>query len=546
MSVTVADAMVIGGLAHCRVVAGAEGMEREIEYVTVMEVPDVIDWLNGKDFLLTSLYAIKDDMQAQAELVKQLVDKGCAALAIKTHRFFNEIPECILEAANLLKFPIIEIDKDVRYIDIITPLTGLILDKQTFEQAHIEDFFHVLTEMAMEGQESTAIIGMVEKFIHNLVTLESDVPVIQENNRWNSAVAPLTASQRTALLKSKRSLGMTRELDQVVLPCIVAPIILNGELEGYLTCWQTVRTFTQMDLAVLERVIPLLALQILEIKTRIEVEQKYKNDFMSGILLGNIPSGEEIIEKSRLYHWDLTLDYVVSLFDTDHFARLIENQLRDEVSIQGFKQRWLRNVERLAKAEFQRAIVILWNDKFVVLCPYDSREDTAKVIDRVKVMIEGIQKKLLREIPGVTFTVGISRPYPGVSGLREGYAEATKAIQLGRPVYGRNTCIYFGELGVYRFLSQVKDDVDLKSFYDETVGQLLAYDLTHDTHLTESLVAYFNKNFNVVDAAKDLFVHPNTLKYRLQRIEEITGCYLHEAEGRLKLHLGLKIRKILD
>ncbi|WP_241715723.1 PucR family transcriptional regulator [Sulfoacidibacillus ferrooxidans] len=546
MKVTVAEAMIVGGLAHCNIVAGKNGIDREIEYVTVMEVPDVIEWLNGKDFLLTSLYAIKDDIQAQSELVYQLVEKGCAALAIKTHRFFDEIPECILEAANNLKFPIIEIDKDVKYIDIITPLTGLILDKQSFDREHIENFFYVLSEMAMEGKNFSMLIEIIEKFIHNFVTLESEVSDVLLFRNTNSVITPLTISQRTALLKTKRALGMTRKLDGVVLPCIVAPIILNGELEGILTCWQTVRTFTQNDLSILERVIPLLSLQILEVRTKIEVEQKYKNDFMSEILLGNIPSDEEINEKSRLFHWDLSMDYVVSIFDIDHVKRLIENKLDNELSFQGFKQRGLKSIERLAQDKFRKVIIILWNDKFILLCPYDRYEDQVTIINHLKIEMEEIQKKLIKDIPEYTFTVGISRPYPGINGLREGYAEASKAIQLGRPIYGHNTCIYFGELGVYRILSLLKENLDVKLFYDETIGQLLTYDLTHDAHLTESLIAYFNRDFNVVDAAKDLFVHPNTIKYRLQRIEEVTGCCLQESEGRLKLHLGLKISKILN
>lgn len=72
MGVTIREAMQVGGLLRCKVVAGESALDKEIQYITVMEVPDVIQWLKGNELLLTSLYAIKDDLQAIQNLVPQL------------------------------------------------------------------------------------------------------------------------------------------------------------------------------------------------------------------------------------------------------------------------------------------------------------------------------------------------------------------------------------------------------------------------------------------------------------------------------------------
>src|SRR5690625_361539 len=140
MSITVKEAMEIGGLKHCKVIAGKEGLDRIIDHVTVMEIPDVVEWLKGNDFLLTSLLPIKNDSKDLNNLISKLDNAGSAVLAIK-NRFFDEIPLMLLEEGDLLNFPIIEIKQEIAYLDIITPLMKKILLEGSSNQENIEEFF---------------------------------------------------------------------------------------------------------------------------------------------------------------------------------------------------------------------------------------------------------------------------------------------------------------------------------------------------------------------------------------------------------------------
>ena len=119
---TVKEALKIGGLRNAKVIAGMGGLNRIIKYVTVMEVPDIGQWLKGDDFIITSFYAIKDNTEAQCKLITELKRLNSAAIAVKTERFIEKISAEVIEVANRENFPVIEIPKDVTYIDIITPL----------------------------------------------------------------------------------------------------------------------------------------------------------------------------------------------------------------------------------------------------------------------------------------------------------------------------------------------------------------------------------------------------------------------------------------
>lgn len=127
---TVGEALQLKALRKTKVVGGKKGLNRNIRYVTVMEVPDICQWLKGEDFILTSFYAVYDDLERQCEIIRQLNEVGSSALAIKTDRYIKNIPSEVKKTADKLKFPLIEIPKDVTYIDILTPLMQEILQRE--------------------------------------------------------------------------------------------------------------------------------------------------------------------------------------------------------------------------------------------------------------------------------------------------------------------------------------------------------------------------------------------------------------------------------
>ncbi len=582
MGVTVRAAMKVGGLRRCRVVAGEAGLDRSIEYVTVMEVPDVVRWLKGKDFLLTSLYAIKDDAVAQEQLIGQLAAVGSAAIAIKTHRFLTEVPEGILRAARELDFPVIEIDADVSYIDILTPLMSRILDEGSAERESLEPYLKWLTEVALEGQGVSAMLDAIDRIVENPVTLETDLPL--EAGRPSVFPIPLSVEQRAALRKAKHPLRMTRrKREGGDTPCLVAPLVLRREVRGYLTCWQVGRPLRETDLNVLERALPLLALEVLKLQAEIDVAQKYQSDFLADILLGHpVPTGE-LAEKSRIFGWNFHRTYQIAVFDVDDFARVTAEFAGDEVRIQEFKRTLLRFVERAARATLAETIVSARSDEIVLLWPLQeaapsmgmgaqghalseasaevdsdntpARADLSADVDaaagggfaalpeeaEVSALAERINTAVRQEFAGVTLTAGVARPYRGVAGIAAGYQEAVRAIALGRPARGRDAVIRFADLGVYRILSPRADEREWAAFYAETIGPLRRYDKERGARLVETLAAYFACDYNLTVTAETLYIHVNTLKYRLQRIEELTECLIGSAEGRLKLHIGLKL-----
>jgi sugar diacid utilization regulator len=105
----------------------------------------------------------------------------------------------------------------------------------------------------------------------------------------------------------------------------------------------------------------------------------------------------------------------------------------------------------------------------------------------------------------------------------------------------------FEDTGAYRLLlpAMSEDPSELERFYEETVAPLVAYDDQYETNLVATVEAYLDNDGNVTPTAATLFTHRHTIRYRLERVKELSGHDITSTEGREKLSLGLKAMRVL-
>lgn len=125
----VSDLLKLPALEGVKVVAGCNRLDRKVEYVTVMEVPDIKRWLKGNDFLITSFYSVRKSEEEQCRLIMDLADT-CACVAVKTGQYVSDISDKVKETAERCGFPILEIPFEKTYIDMIVSIVNLIFEEE--------------------------------------------------------------------------------------------------------------------------------------------------------------------------------------------------------------------------------------------------------------------------------------------------------------------------------------------------------------------------------------------------------------------------------
>jgi DNA-binding PucR family transcriptional regulator len=156
-----------------------------------------------------------------------------------------------------------------------------------------------------------------------------------------------------------------------------------------------------------------------------------------------------------------------------------------------------------------------------------------------------IVRELESGLPGFAFAVGRSRHASDPLDLRRAADEALLAANVVEGDPERSELAY-DETGTYQLLlPYMRDPAELRRFYDETVRPLAAYDDQYETDLLGTLATFLECDANVNATAARLFTHRHTIRYRFERVRELTGLDVSSTDGREKLSLGLKAMRVL-
>ncbi len=172
-----------------------------------------------------------------------------------------------------------------------------------------------------------------------------------------------------------------------------------------------------------------------------------------------------------------------------------------------------------------------------------SREDWKKVADDLFVSIRSSTK-----VRSYKLQLGAARPVETILEFHEAYRQARQALIIGSMLHkGEEYAIAYGDLGLMRLLYLIVDHPELELFYQETLGPLEAYDQEWDTDLMETLKVYVEHGANLNSSARALFVHRNTMRYRLEQIEEdILKVDIDSEEVLLNLRVAYLIKELIN
>jgi sugar diacid utilization regulator len=211
---------------------------------------------------------------------------------------------------------------------------------------------------------------------------------------------------------------------------------------------------------------------------------------------------------------------------------------------EGWRARVLAAAERGARAAAPGAAAALTDREtsraeVVVVVPGVDEDHSRRTAD-------ALLRELEAALPGHTFAVGRSRAALDPLELPRAGNEALLAANVagGEPEV---PVLAFEETGAYRLLlsAMSEDPAELQRFYAETVEPLVAYDEQYETDLVQTVEAFLDNDGNVAGTAQKLFTHRHTIRYRLERVRELSGLDVGSTDGREKLSLGLKAMRVL-
>lgn len=282
-------------------------------------------------------------------------------------------------------------------------------------------------------------------------------------------------------------------------------------------------------------------------RVRLETELGARGDFVDDLVNGHYGSVDLLLQRARYLGADLSEGALVLIVDIDDFAKYLERRRLKEPAIQELKKRLADAVRLQARQLFANFLLGPRSDN-VILFIGPSEEFPAKDIAEAAHQLAGrIQRYIKGLLPDLTVSIGIGRYMEKASELPNAYSEAEVALEIGHRINGPSSVSTFEGAGTYKLLFRVLQEgpEELEYFYNETLSPVVAYDSRYGTELVNTLTTYLRNDASTVKTSTELFAHRHTIRYRLDRINELTGLDVDKSEDRESLTLGIKVMQLL-
>jgi purine catabolism regulator len=530
LGLRVHEVLGVATLAGARVLAGATGLDRVVQRLNVMEVPDILPWVKPHELLLTTGYPLRHDPDALVDLVAELDARGLAAIAIKLHRYFDALPPQMLAEADRRGFPILEFPDGVGFDDVLNEVLSELLNRQAAVLARSEEIHRALVSVVLEGGGLTDLAAELARILGGpvMVTTPDGRVVAQAGDP--AELAPLAqsgcfdASGRFRVENEPRGPGSYAVVD------VVAGRVDHGRIVAF-----SREPFTDADVHGLERAATVAALAITKQLAVSAVEGKYRADFLRDLVTGRLEDVAAAVGYARSFGWELERPCVAVVAELDPEAQSAPALGRE---LRPVHERFAGAWQTAVRSRDARAPVVNFNNEVVCLLGVPADGDTDRLIadlDRLVKCDSGVGRR--------SFSLGVSRVVETPSGLPLAYEQARKAIRIGRRVQGDGARASFDRLGVHRLISLIPDAAELRGFVEEVLGELAA-DSAEYADLRHTLEVLLDTNCNVAQAARRLHFHYNTLRYRITKLERMVGPFTTVAALRLDLGLALRVLEL--
>jgi sugar diacid utilization regulator len=318
---------------------------------------------------------------------------------------------------------------------------------------------------------------------------------------------------------------------------IVAPILVGDEVPSYLITIDPADNIfgEDMSLLVTEHAATICGVILGRERVVAAAARRVRDDLVEGLLLGR---GRDQADASR---WAAHLGYDPA---RDHNVMAVAfdpqtPQVASHIDIAAQRQRVAESIEHFVATRAPDAIVSARESEVVIVAA--APEEPGPAAMDARRLAHACLARMAELFPAAKVVIGIGGSCRDPREVARSYAQAQRTTQtlrrLGRP----SAVSAFGDLGILRLLLQVPDLAELRSFAADVLGKLSLHEQEHKSEYLTTLACYFRENNSPQRASRILHVHPNTVAYRVKRIEEITGLRLDNYTDRLIAQVALEI-----
>lgn len=540
LSISVHEAIQLPVMESAKLLAGTEGIHNQIKWVTIVEVIEDINRFQEGEFLITTGYGLTED---SLHFLRLLAMNRLSGVAIYNGFYLKEIPQTFIEIANENNLPLIELPTEINFSTVTKSILQQILNKQMEMTSFSLETHKQLTNLVLKNDEENKISNTLSGLI------SSSIFVLNEYDEFSNYIVSHDAIKFSGyeILLGEQSLPFLDFAEKCRLKkhpfeaewghytVHFHPIIANDKYFGCLIVLTEKEQWNEIYITTIEHAATVYAIEFLKEEAVKQTQIRLRGEFLEEIINKNFQSSSIILDRGKNLGYNLSLNQAV-----------LQIKLEDYKGSELFKQHMDLLYNHSLRVMDQK------NRQFIIRTRLDGLIILTEVREEKKKSFKQDSLEIARDIlwrwkerhSDIPIIIGVGKTYANVNQLSDSANEAKYAVDFSGLLLEKKDLVHYEDLATFHLLFQMREmGISLKDFYEEQLGALLKKSKQGMDYI-HTLEVYFKNNLNLQTTAAHLFIHRHTLKYRLNKVESISGFNLQSADERLKLQLAIAAYKL--
>jgi purine catabolism regulator len=512
--------LTVGSLAAemgLELVAGPDGADAPIRWVHSTELLDPTPWLSGGELILTTGIQLRSATR-QREFVRRLAGHHLAGLGFGTGFDHAEVPAAVVAEAEALGFPVFEVPYELPFIAITERAFTDLVNRQYEALRRASATHRRLERLLLDERGLDELVRAIATTIGGSATVLSSSGEVMASGAFARDVPDEAIAAVRSRLAQRDGSAFAPDHAAIAGRSLALPVLSpgGGTPRAWLLAVVDAGGLGEAEQLILEQAATVVALELMRQRAMHDTERRLAGDVLAEVLRGQL-DGAELA--ARLRPFGIEDPVAVLVFDgPDPAASSV-------------------TLDRALAAAGVAAVAAAHGRLLYAIAASDGT-------DPVELARAG--RDALADAHG-TCRAAASRPAP-LAGLRRAFHEARCALEasaLAANGDGPPEVASYRDLGAFQLLLALQDDESLRLYCDSVLGPLEEGGGEYGDELVRSLEAFIESNGQWERAARELYCHRHTLRYRIRRIEQLTGRDLGRARDRIEFWLALRGRELV-
>ena len=539
MGISIKDLLTQEFFSDFIVVAGRKGLHKEVQGVAILDAPDAFKWSKGKELILSTGYVITKEPDCIRRAFKEGSLQKSSALMIKRERYLAKIPEEIVELFEEHEIPLISMPFEIPYMDVMKNINTIVMNRTIRRFQIQQNNAFQLANITYKDQKIKKILQAVEiemnfpAFLYDVGEGEgyysssnfkkiSDAFGLEEQDYWNPRQEHTRHTLCDYIRMSRIRLIDREHPDNPRVSWILIPISIGGQIQAYFVVMESRDFLDYYD----EYSIRIAYLLLQSVYEQIVIARNVGNiGFENFVLLAmNVSETERerVLYQAGQQGLSMNTHYICVLF----------RQTNEELSARRERAKYVHAFQNSEISQNAKTAFLDENEGIILI---EVPEKTVYGKERLKGLITDFCRRVREQCPDMDMEFAVLREGRQLGYLKQSIEKCKRILSMGRILFPQTYIWDYDMIGPFTWLEIPEEEMEilLKEYRSLLEDE-------KNVVLLRTLKIYLENNMNYSITAEKMYVHINTIRKRIEKVNELLSIDWEQYMSRLKAEIMLQ------